>query len=192
MVDIHVPAAGEKVTRETFHYRLRVEKFQQAEILDGHYLLRTSLKGESPEVLWRYYMQLTEIEAAFKTLKSDLAIRRFIIRWNPAWRPHLRGLPGVLSDGHADATSEGLRPRPDTACGTRQTRRHSDDRREVPTTDGRILLMPRYTQPSRITRCSCSTCIWNFRPTTAANLRRTSAVRQLPILTRCGEDLGRF
>ena len=72
---IHVPAAHEAVTRETFHYRLRVEKFQQAEAWDGHYRLRTSLQGEAPEVLWRYYVQLTEIEAAFKTLKSDLAIR---------------------------------------------------------------------------------------------------------------------
>ena len=51
MVEIHLPAAGEAVTRESFHYHLRVEKFKQAEVLDGHYLLRTSLQGESPEVL---------------------------------------------------------------------------------------------------------------------------------------------
>jgi hypothetical protein len=35
MVDIHLPAAREAVTKETFHYRLRVEKFKQAEALDG-------------------------------------------------------------------------------------------------------------------------------------------------------------
>ena len=33
------------------------------------------LTGEDPATLWRYYMQLTEIEQAFKELKHDLAIR---------------------------------------------------------------------------------------------------------------------
>jgi hypothetical protein len=42
---------------------------------DGHYLLRTNLVGEDPAVLWDRYMQLTQIEAAFKSLKSDLGIR---------------------------------------------------------------------------------------------------------------------
>jgi hypothetical protein len=47
----------------------------RAELRDGHYLLRTNLVAEDPAVLWDRYVQLTQIEAAFKCLKSDLGIR---------------------------------------------------------------------------------------------------------------------
>ena len=42
---------------------------------EGHYLLRSNLRQEDPARLWRHYIQLTEIEQAFKELKGDLAIR---------------------------------------------------------------------------------------------------------------------
>lgn len=42
---------------------------------DGAYLLRTNLRDRSPEGLWRMYVQLTEVEAVFRALKSELAIR---------------------------------------------------------------------------------------------------------------------
>jgi transposase len=48
---------------------------RQAAHRDGAYLLRTNLKSTDPQTLWRYYIQLTEVEAAFRALKSDLAIR---------------------------------------------------------------------------------------------------------------------
>ena len=43
--------------------------------LEGRYLLRSNLNHEDPAKLWEYYIQLTEIEQAFKELKHDLAIR---------------------------------------------------------------------------------------------------------------------
>ena len=42
---------------------------------DGAYLLRTNLEGSDPVKLWSQYIQLTEVEAVFRALKSDLAIR---------------------------------------------------------------------------------------------------------------------
>jgi hypothetical protein len=51
------------------------EKFDKAELRDGHYLLRSNVTGGDPVELWERYIQLTEIEAVFKTLKSDLGIR---------------------------------------------------------------------------------------------------------------------
>jgi transposase len=42
---------------------------------DGAYLLRTNLNDPSPQALWRMYVQLTEVEAVFRALKSELAIR---------------------------------------------------------------------------------------------------------------------
>ncbi len=45
-----------------------------AELKAGCYLLRTNVLGSAPE-LWRSYIQLTEVEAAFRIQKSDLRIR---------------------------------------------------------------------------------------------------------------------
>jgi transposase len=42
---------------------------------DGAYLLRTNLQDHSPDALWNIYVQLTEVEAVFRTMKSELAIR---------------------------------------------------------------------------------------------------------------------
>jgi transposase len=42
---------------------------------EGRYLLRTNLCGRDPEDLWQFYIQLTEVEAAFKNLKDDLQLR---------------------------------------------------------------------------------------------------------------------
>lgn len=50
-------------------------KEQWANLRDGHYLLRTNLTAKDPEELWEKYMQLTEAEACFRALKSELLIR---------------------------------------------------------------------------------------------------------------------
>ena len=40
-----------------------------------HYLLRSNLVGEDPAVIWERNIQLTQIEAAFKSMKGELGIR---------------------------------------------------------------------------------------------------------------------
>jgi transposase len=50
-------------------------KDRWASLREGHYLLRTNLRDQDPQALWEKYVQLTEAEAAFRTLKSELAIR---------------------------------------------------------------------------------------------------------------------
>jgi transposase len=42
---------------------------------EGCYVLRTNVTAWSPEDLWRTYIQLTDVEAAFRIQKSELAIR---------------------------------------------------------------------------------------------------------------------
>src|SRR5205809_6677387 len=56
---------------------------------EGHYLLRSNLSGEDPAILWQRYIQLTEIEAAFRTLKSDLAIRPVFHQKDPRIEAHI-------------------------------------------------------------------------------------------------------
>ena len=57
------------------HWRWDREGLRLAASRDGAYLLRTNLEGSDPAELWSQYIQLTEIEAVFRALKSDLAIR---------------------------------------------------------------------------------------------------------------------
>jgi transposase len=57
------------------HWRWDREALRLAASRDGAYLLRTNLEGSDPAELWSQYIQLTEVEAVFRALKSDLAIR---------------------------------------------------------------------------------------------------------------------
>jgi len=74
-VQIQTPAADQAVTRETFSFEVDKAKLRAAEQRDGHYLLRSNLTGEDPAVLWTRYVQLTQIENVFRSLKSELSIR---------------------------------------------------------------------------------------------------------------------
>ena len=74
-VKINLPRADQQVTKETFTFQLDKARLKETELRDGHYLLRTNLVAEDPAVLWDRYVQLTQIEAAFKCLKSDLGVR---------------------------------------------------------------------------------------------------------------------
>ena len=149
LVSITIPQAHEPVTKETFHYRLHVEKFKEAERLDGHYLLRTSLKAENPEVLWQRYTQLTQIEAAFKCLKSDLNIRPIHHQVQSRVEAHIF----VAFMGYALMATLQMRTRQHAAgltpravleqlAGIKMIDVH------LPVNDGRCLVMPRYTEPA--------------------------------------------
>ena len=51
------------------------KKLRSAWLHQGAYLLRTNLIDRNPQMLWRQYIQLTELEAVFRTLKSELNLR---------------------------------------------------------------------------------------------------------------------
>ena len=74
-VKIQLPAAGQAVTRQTFSFQVDKAKLKATQQRDGHYLLRSNLTGEDPAVLWTRYVQLTQIESVFRSLKSELSIR---------------------------------------------------------------------------------------------------------------------
>jgi hypothetical protein len=59
----------------TFRHALNRTKLRRVRRREGRYLLRTNLCTRDPAELWRFYIQLVEVEAAFKTLKDDLALR---------------------------------------------------------------------------------------------------------------------
>jgi transposase len=53
----------------------RSERLDWASLAQGAYLLRTNHVSEDPSELWKWYIQLTEAESAFRTAKSDLVLR---------------------------------------------------------------------------------------------------------------------
>ena len=75
-----MPKPRQPVNQDTFKFELLKDKLEAAQEGDGHYLLRAFGAGEQAGTLWELYMQLTEIEAAFKTLKSDLHLRPTFLR----------------------------------------------------------------------------------------------------------------
>lgn len=146
-VKISLPRAAQEVTRESFRFVLDKAKLQQAELRDGHYLLRTNLTAEEPEVLWRRYLQLTQIEAAFKCLKSDLGLRPIYHRLEQRVEAHiliafLAYCLMVTLKNRLQAHAPGLTPR--AVLDKLATIQMLDV--WFPTTDGRWLVMPRYTE----------------------------------------------
>jgi transposase len=74
-IDIAIPKSNEQINQSTFNYTLNREKFRRMIERDGAYLLRSNLTSTDPQQLWKMYMQLVQIEAAFKSLKSELNLR---------------------------------------------------------------------------------------------------------------------
>jgi len=147
-VKMNLPKAREAVTRETFTFQLDKAKLQEAELRDGHYLLRTNLVAEDPTVLWDRYMQLTQIEAAFKCLKSDLGIRPIDHQLEHRVEAHilvafLAYCLTVTLKHRLQEHAPGLTPRAvlEKLAGIQMLDV------SFPTTDGRCLTMPRYTEP---------------------------------------------
>ena len=149
LVDIGVPAPGEAVTPETFTVRLRRDRLRQVRRREGRYLLRSNLTDEDPATLWQYYMQLTEIEQAFKELKHDLAIRSVFHQREARIEAHLfvsfiAYCLHVTLKNLARPHAPGLTPR--AILETFATLQMVDV--HLPTTDGRHLVLPRHTRPN--------------------------------------------
>jgi hypothetical protein len=148
-VKIRLPPAAEEVTRETFTFATDKEKLRKAEQRDGHYLLRSNLTAEDPGVLWERYVQLTQIEAAFKAMKSELGLRPIYHQLGHRVEAHI--LVAFLAycllvtlKNRLHALAPGLTPR--AVLETLAPMQMLDV--TFPTTDGRLLVMPRYTQPT--------------------------------------------
>jgi len=147
-VKINLPRVDQEVTKETFTFQLDKVKLKEAELRDGHYLLRTNLVAEDPAVLWDRYVQLTQIEAAFKCLKSDLGIRPIHHQLEHRVDAHiliafLAYCLTVTLRHRLRMHAPGLTPRAvlEKLAGIQMLDV------SFPTTDGRRLVMPRYTEP---------------------------------------------
>jgi transposase len=150
LVEVQVPKPEQPVNAETFAFWLRKDKLRQAFRREGHYLLRSNLPEEDPARLWQHYVQLTEIEAVFRALKNDLAIRPIHHQKDSRIEAHifvsfLAYCLYVTLRQRLRTLAPGLTPR---AVLEKMSAIQLVDVR-VPTTDGRLLILPRYTQPEK-------------------------------------------
>ena len=148
LVEIQLPDPNQSVTPETFTFSLRRDKLRTVRRREGRYLLRSNLPNEDPATLWQYYIRLTEIEQAFKELKHDLAIRPIYHQTDKRIEAHIfiafiAYCLHVTLKQRTRSCAPGLTPR--AVLEKFATMQMVDV--HLPTTDGRQLLLPRYTQP---------------------------------------------
>jgi Transposase DDE domain len=143
LIEVKVPKRS-----ATFTYRLDRNKLRQARRREGRYLLRTNLTEHDPAKLWAYYLQLVAVEEAFKNLKGDLAIRPIFHQLEQRIEAHifiafLAYCLHVTLRRRLYALAPGLTPRSvlEKFSAIQMIDVH------IPTTDGRELMLTRYTQP---------------------------------------------
>ena len=150
LVKIHLPAAGQPVTRQSFSFQLDRGKLRALEQRDGHYLLRSNLTGEDPAVLWRLYVQLTQIESVFRALKSELGIRPIYHQLQHRADAHvliafLAYCLQVTLKNRLLIHAPGLTP----VAVLEKLATIQMVEVWIPTFDGRWLVLPRHTQPEK-------------------------------------------
>jgi hypothetical protein len=133
-----------------FIYTLNWQKLRKVRRREGRYLLRTNLTENDPALLWQYYIQLVAVEQAFKNLKGDLAIRPVFHQDERRIEAHifiafLAYCLQVTLQRRLHALAPGLTARSvlEKFAAVQMIDVH------LPTTDGRELVLTRYTRPER-------------------------------------------
>ena len=148
-VEVTLPKEGQPVNPETFWYRVNRPVLRTLRDREGRYLLRTNLDAVDPAVLWDRYMQLVQVEEAFRNLKGDLGLRPIWHQNEPRIEAHifisfLAYCLHVTLRARLKNLAPGLTPR---AVLEKMAKLQMLDV-VFPTTDGRMLTLPRYTQPN--------------------------------------------
>lgn len=155
-VKIAKPQPGEPVNRQSFTAKLDKAAWKKAMERDGCYLLRAHVPWEQwpagmekqASVLWEWYMQLVRVEESFKTLKGDLSLRPIHHQIEKRVEAHIL----VAFLGYCltttlrlklAASAPGLTPR----AALQSLSKIQMLEVHVPTNDGRVLVMPRHTEP---------------------------------------------
>jgi hypothetical protein len=155
-VKIKKPAPSEPVNRTTFTATLDKPAWKAALERDGCYVLRAHVPWEQwpaemekqAPVLWKWYMQRVRVEESFKTLKGDLNLRPVHHQLEKRVDAHILvaflgySLTATLRM-KLSQSAPGLTPR-----ATLQSLANIKMMEvRIPTMDGRLLLMPRHTEP---------------------------------------------
>jgi transposase len=150
LVKTVAPKPSERVNAKTFRFELNREKLRRTMRQEGRYLLRSNMTAASPETVWEFYLLLTRVEQAFKDLKGDLAIRPIHHQKEPRIEAHIlvsflayclhTTLRNIARGRAGGLTSAAIL---DKMSAIQMIDVH------LPTTDGRHIVMSRYTQPEK-------------------------------------------
>jgi hypothetical protein len=148
-VEVKLPAAKKKEeAKEKFQFKLRRDKLRIARRREGRYLLRTNMPDRDGSQLWEFYLQLVQVEQAFKHLKGDLAVRPLHHKKEERIEAHiflsfLAYCLHVTLGRRLKDLAPGLTPR--SVLEKFAAMQMIDV--YLPTTDGRNVILTRYTQP---------------------------------------------
>lgn len=136
LVEVRVHA-----TEATFTVRLNRTKLRQVRRREGRYLLRTNLTETDPVKLWEYYLQLVRVEEAFRPIyhQQPARIEAHVFLSFLAYCLYVT-LGRTL---HALAPGLTARSALEKFAAMQMVDVH------LPTTDGRELVLTRYTEPER-------------------------------------------
>lgn len=143
LIKVDVPQNG-----APFQFSLRKDKLRAVRKGEGRYLLRTNLAESDPARLWEFYIQLTQVEEAFKNLKGDLALRPIFHQKEGRIEAHifvafLAYCLHVTLGRQLRVLAPGLTPRSvlEKFAAVQMIDVH------LPTSDGREVVLTRHTQP---------------------------------------------
>jgi transposase len=144
-------------------WQMKEDRKNWRESREGAYLLRTNLQADTAEELWAKYMQLTEAEASFRALKSELSIRPLFHQLEPRVKAHVMvaflGYALWVTLKHLLKRRAAIVPKP-SASGVENAQPFSPMRAlsllstlqsadiVLPTTDGREIRLRRITEPT--------------------------------------------
>ena len=148
-----------------FEFGLQKKKLREVLKREGRYLLRTNLKETDPAKVWEFYLQLVEVEEAFKNLKGDLAIRPIFHQLERRIEAHvfvcfLAYCLQVSLRHQLRAKAPGLTVRQVLEKFGRMQMMDV----HFPTTDGRDILFVRYTQPEKDHQLILAQMNWKLPP----------------------------
>jgi transposase len=148
-----------------FEFGLQKKKLREVFKREGRYLLRTNLKETDPAKVWEFYLQLVEVEEAFKNLKGDLAIRPIFHQLERRIEAHvfvcfLAYCLQVSLRHQLRAKAPGLTVRQVLEKFGRMQMMDV----HFPTTDGRDILFVRYTQPEKDHQLILAQMNWKLPP----------------------------
>lgn len=165
LVTIQVPEKELEIRPPHFTFALRRDKLRQVRRREGRYLLRSNLSAQAPEKLWQFYIQLTQVEAAFKDLKDDLSLRPIFHSSEKRIEAHifvsfLAYCLHVSLRACLKPLAPGLTPRSllEKFAAIQMLDVH------FPTSDGRELVFSRYTQPEKDHQILLAQLGWELPP----------------------------
>jgi transposase len=144
-------------------WQMKAERKSWRDAREGAYLLRTNLQAETAEQLWCKYMQLSEAEASFRALKSELSIRPLFHQRESRVKAHvmvaflgyalwvtlkhlLKRRPVIASAPSASLAQDAQPLSPLRALALVATLQSADI--VLPTTDGHEIRLRRITEPT--------------------------------------------